>query len=61
MAGIYIHIPFCKTICTYCDFYKTTNFSKKNELIKAIIEEIKIGKDYLTEEVKTMYFGGGNN
>jgi oxygen-independent coproporphyrinogen-3 oxidase len=59
MAGIYIHIPFCKTICTYCDFYKTTNFSKKNELIKAIIEEIKIRKDYLTEEVTTIYFGGG--
>ncbi len=59
MAGIYIHIPFCKTICTYCDFYKTRNFSKKNELIDAIIEEIKIRKNYLSEEVTTIYFGGG--
>ncbi len=59
MAGIYIHIPFCKTKCTYCDFYKTTDTSEKNELLEAMIQEILLRKTYLTEVVETIYFGGG--
>ncbi len=59
MAGIYIHIPFCKTKCSYCDFYKSTNFQQKNRLIDAILQEIILRKDYLQETVNTIYFGGG--
>ncbi|MDA3891056.1 MAG: radical SAM family heme chaperone HemW [Salinivirgaceae bacterium] len=60
MAGIYIHIPFCKQRCSYCDFYKTTQVLKKPELVKAIITELKTRKTWLgNSEVKTIYFGGG--
>ncbi len=59
MAGIYIHIPFCKTKCTYCDFYSKTDFSQQSELVRAMMLEIRQRKDYLTESVSTIYFGGG--
>ena len=59
MAGIYIHIPFCKTRCTYCDFFSSTNFSSKNELIETMKLEIVQRKNYLNEPVETIYFGGG--
>jgi oxygen-independent coproporphyrinogen III oxidase len=59
MAGIYLHIPFCKTKCTYCDFYSKTNFSQQNELVRAMILEISDRQDYLTGSVSTIYFGGG--
>ena len=60
MAGIYIHIPFCKQACHYCDFHFSTSLKYKDELIQALIEEIKLQKNYLDgETVETIYFGGG--
>lgn len=60
MAGIYIHIPFCKQACHYCDFHFSTSFKYKNELIAALIKEIKLQKSYLDgESIQTIYFGGG--
>ena len=60
MAGIYLHIPFCKQACTYCNFHFTTSLRNKNELVKAIIKEIDLQKDFLQGElIATIYFGGG--
>ena len=60
MAGIYIHIPFCKRRCIYCDFFSTTASEKKNEYIKALCKEIAGRKDYLGgETIDTIYLGGG--
>ena len=60
MSGIYFHIPFCKVKCSYCDFYKTTNNSKINELVKAIQKELTLRINYLSDKkIHTIYFGGG--
>ncbi len=60
MAGIYIHIPFCKQACYYCDFHFSTIQSFKEELIHAISLELSYQKDYLQgERIETIYFGGG--
>ena len=60
MAGIYIHIPFCKSFCSYCDFYSITDNSLKDALVQAVIRESSIRPSYLEgENVKTVYFGGG--
>lgn len=60
MAGIYIHIPFCKKRCTYCDFYTEVAPKLIPVLIDSIIKEFNIRKDYLDKEtIKTIYFGGG--
>ncbi len=60
MAGIYLHIPFCKQACHYCNFHFSTSMRSKDEMIKAICKEIEIQKDYLLgEEIATIYFGGG--
>jgi len=60
LAGIYLHIPFCKQACTYCNFHFTTSQRHKNEFVKAIIKEIDLQKDFLrNESVATIYFGGG--
>ena len=60
MAGIYIHIPFCKQACHYCDFHFSTNTSKQAQLLQAIGNELLIQKNYLGEEkINTLYFGGG--
>ncbi len=60
MAGIYIHIPFCKTRCIYCDFYSSTHSELKSSYISALCQELKERKSYLKEEcVQTIYFGGG--
>ncbi|MEP7320545.1 MAG: radical SAM family heme chaperone HemW [Saprospiraceae bacterium] len=60
MAGIYIHIPYCRQACTYCDFHFSTNLSTKNDLLEAIHTEIDLRKDYLKgQEIETVYFGGG--
>lgn len=61
MAGIYIHIPFCKTRCIYCDFYSTTNQEKwKEPYIDALCQELKMRETYLNgEPIETLYFGGG--
>ncbi len=60
MAGIYIHIPFCRQKCYYCDFYKTTNSSRTANFIAALISEAEHRTAYLKGElVNTIYFGGG--
>ncbi|HVS92411.1 MAG TPA: radical SAM family heme chaperone HemW [Mucilaginibacter sp.] len=60
MAGIYIHIPFCKQACYYCDFHFSTSLAYKSELLEALIKEIQLQKDYLlSEHIETIYFGGG--
>ena len=59
MAGIYIHIPFCKQACFYCDFHFSTSLKKKDELIQALVKELEIRKDEINETVETIYFGGG--
>lgn len=61
MAGIYIHIPFCKQACTYCDFHFSTTFDKyRSSLIEAILLELEQRKDYPdSQSVETIYFGGG--
>jgi oxygen-independent coproporphyrinogen-3 oxidase len=60
MAGIYIHIPFCKRKCHYCNFYSLANQKNKAEFHQALLKEIVLQKDYLqAEEIETIYFGGG--
>jgi oxygen-independent coproporphyrinogen III oxidase len=60
MAGIYIHIPFCKQACHYCNFHFSTSMNNKDEMVTAIIKEIGMRKSYLGEaRVDTIYFGGG--
>lgn len=60
MAGIYIHIPFCKQACHYCDFHFSTNQETRTELVQAILKELEIQHAYLKRAViQTIYFGGG--
>ncbi len=60
MAGIYIHIPFCKRACHYCDFHFSTNLDSRGELVNALVKEIGLQANYLQREViNTIYFGGG--
>lgn len=60
MAGIYIHIPFCRQKCYYCDFYKTVNSSLTGRFLALLKQEAVIRKNYLEgEPVRTVYFGGG--
>lgn len=60
MAGIYIHIPFCRQACHYCNFHFATSLRYKNELIAALLKETDLQKNYLKdEEVDSIYFGGG--
>ena len=57
---LYLHIPFCKQACHYCDFHFSTNLKSKAELVKTICREIELQKDYLpTRTLETIYFGGG--
>lgn len=60
MAGIYLHIPFCKTRCIYCDFYSTTREDLCRRYVQALCRELHLRKNYLQgEAVKTVYLGGG--
>ncbi|BDD06203.1 radical SAM family heme chaperone HemW [Aureibacter tunicatorum] len=60
MAGIYIHIPFCKKACHYCDFHFSTSLKLKEKMVEAIIAETILQKNFLgNEQVETIYFGGG--
>ncbi|WET04830.1 radical SAM family heme chaperone HemW [Flavobacterium sp. YJ01] len=60
MSGIYIHIPFCKQACHYCDFHFSTSMKKKDEMVLALAKEIAVRKTEFTNEVvETIYFGGG--
>ena len=60
MSGIYIHIPFCKQACHYCDFHFSTSLKKKEEMVLALAKEITMRKNEFQDEVvETIYFGGG--
>lgn len=59
MAGIYLHIPFCKKACHYCNFHFSTQTSNLQAFVDALIQEIVLQKNYLKEPVETIYFGGG--
>jgi oxygen-independent coproporphyrinogen-3 oxidase len=68
MAGIYIHIPFCKQACHYCDFHFSTSLKNKNDLLNALLKEIELQKDYFKQlqtsnfklqTISTVYLGGG--
>ena len=60
MGGIYIHIPFCKQACYYCDFHFSTSLKKKDQLISALAKELRLRKDeFKNTTVETIYFGGG--
>lgn len=59
MSGIYIHIPFCKQACHYCDFHFSTSLKKKDEMVSALAKEIEMRKKECEEDIETIYFGGG--
>lgn len=59
MAGIYLHIPFCKKACHYCNFHFSTSQQQLPAMIGAIIQEAVLQRDYIDEKVTTIYFGGG--
>ena len=59
MAGIYIHIPFCKQACNYCNFHFSTQQKNVPAMVDAIISEMILRKNYLLEKIATIYFGGG--
>jgi oxygen-independent coproporphyrinogen-3 oxidase len=60
LAGIYIHIPFCRQACHYCNFHFSTSLRYKNELVAALLKEVELQQEYLAgETIETVYFGGG--
>jgi len=59
MAGIYLHIPFCKKACHYCNFHFSTQTADMQAFVDALIQEITLQKSYITEPIETIYFGGG--
>ena len=59
MAGIYIHIPFCRKACHYCNFHFSTSLQKAPEVLKSIEKEMEIRSEEINEEINTVYFGGG--
>jgi len=60
MSGIYIHIPFCKQACHYCDFHFSTSMKKKEQMVLALAKEIEMRKsEFENQQVETIYFGGG--
>ena len=60
MAGIYLHVPFCKRRCIYCDFFSTTQSERKTAYIHAVCSELEMRKEYLGgETIETIYWGGG--
>jgi oxygen-independent coproporphyrinogen-3 oxidase len=59
MSGIYIHIPFCKKACHYCNFHFSTQIEHLNDFVDALVKEMSLQQKYLNEPVETIYFGGG--
>ncbi len=59
MSGIYIHIPFCKQACHYCDFHFSTSMKKKDEVVDALCKELLLRKEEIPGDIETIYFGGG--
>lgn len=60
MAGLYLHIPFCKQACHYCNFHFSTSLKQKDRLLEALLKELALQKDYLEgAPLESIYFGGG--
>ena len=60
MAGIYLHIPFCKSRCIYCGFFSTTSLQKRHDYVDALVEELRQRCSFLANQpIDTIYFGGG--
>ncbi|MDD2192377.1 MAG: radical SAM family heme chaperone HemW, partial [Bacteroidales bacterium] len=59
MSGLYIHIPYCKQRCIYCDFYSSATREGKKEYIDALIKEFEHRKEEIKEPITTLYIGGG--
>ncbi len=60
MSGIYLHIPFCRKACSYCNFHFSTLLKNKSTVVKAMADEILLRKEFLSDKnLKTIYFGGG--
>ncbi len=60
MAGVYLHIPYCRKACHYCNFHFSTSLQTKNEFVEALLKEIEWRKDYIAgQPIDTIYFGGG--
>lgn len=59
MSGIYIHIPFCKKACHYCNFHFSTQIEHINDFVDALANEVSLQQKYLSEPIQTIYFGGG--
>ena len=60
MAGLYLHIPFCRKACHYCNFHFSTDLSYVDSMVSAICSEIEFTSDYLEgDSIDSVYFGGG--
>ena len=59
MAGLYIHIPFCRKACNYCNFHFSTSLNQINEMVSSIAKEMEMRGKEIDEEINTIYFGGG--
>ena len=59
MAGIYIHIPYCRQACHYCNFHFSTQIQHLDAFVDALIKEIALQENYLNSPIETLYFGGG--
>ncbi len=60
MSGIYIHVPFCKQKCNYCNFYSVASFKYRDAFLPALLRELELRKEYLPDKnIRTVYFGGG--
>ena len=59
MSGIYIHIPYCKQACHYCNFHFSTSLKNKDAVVEAMLKEIYVKSNFINESIETIYFGGG--
>lgn len=60
MPGLYFHIPFCKQACHYCDFHFSTDLTRTDEMVDALVQELTLQKEYLNDKkLSSIYFGGG--
>ena len=60
MAGLYLHIPFCKQACHYCNFHFSTSLKYKGEMVAAIMKELELQQHYLAHKnLQSIYLGGG--
>ena len=59
MAGLYVHIPFCKSRCVYCGFYSTTMYEMRQKYVVALVDELRLRRSYCDQRWHTVYLGGG--